>query len=260
MKIGAIMIDLFVAVKHLHTLPFIFGKIPPLLKPLSEINIGSYSSITQAMSSVKSAFIGDKQFITPPTVYDNNIIFFLNGICTDVNVWGINAKKIENLFRYPVYPLHNTTEGFFKDIVECIFGRTFNIEDNDTKLLYQALKKSLIERDKVILFAHSQGAIIASQLIEHLMKCGEDELLKKLELYTFAGAMDEMPIGDYYAEHYANTLDYVARIGVLEYRMDIVGRLYIRQAAGHLLNIHYLQPFKEGLFCQGTSRLFSYLR
>ena len=72
--------------------------------------------------------------------------------------------------------------------------------------------------------------------------------------------MDEMPIGDYYAEHYANTLDYVAKIGVLEYRMDIMGRLYIRQAAGHLLNIHYLQPFKEGLFCQGTSRLFSYLR
>lgn len=260
MKIGAIMIDLVVALKHIHTLPFIFGKIPPLLKPLSEINIGSYSNISDAAYSFKSAFVGDKQMIQTPTVYDDTVIFFLNGICTDVNVWAINAKKIQILFKYPVYPLHNTTEGFFKDIAECVFGRTFDIKNEDTKQLYNALKKSLKEKSKVLLFAHSQGAIIASQLISYFIECGEESLLEKLELYTFAGAMDEMPLGNYYAEHYANTLDYVARIGVLEYRTDIKGKLYIRQSAGHLLNIHYLQPFKEGLFCQGTSRLYTYLR
>lgn len=260
MKIGAVMIDLFVAIKHLHTLPFIFGKIPPFLKPFSEINIGSYSSISQAASSIKSAIIGDKQTIQTPTTYNDTIIFFLNGICTDKSVWGINARRIEAIFKYQVYPLHNTTEGFIKDLAECIFGRTFNIEDKDTKDLYGALCKSLREKNKVLLFAHSQGAIIASQLIDHIIKSGEEELLEGLELYTFAGAMDEMPLGDYYAEHYANSLDYVARIGVLEYRMDIKGKLFVRGAAGHLLNIHYLQPFKEGLFCDGTSRLYTYLR
>ena len=253
------MLDLKVALKNLYTLPLIFGKIPPLFYKNSEINIKSYKSFVNATLSAKNAIFGHTKHVDNYIQNDSHIFFFLNGICTDKNVWEINAKEIETIFDFKVSSLYNPTHGVFHDILECIFGREFDIEDEDTKELYTILRKALDEKEKVVVIAHSQGGIIISQLVQQLIDDSNPNL-NKLEIYTFASASADMPTGDYHAEHFANKYDYVSRIGVLEYRNYFHGKVYESSGAGHLLNIHYLEPFSKGMFCVGRSRLSTYLK
>ncbi len=48
-----------------------------------------------------------------------------------------------------------------------------------------------------------------------------------------------------YVEHFANTDDLVARIGVLSSRSAIPGRVFVRKRSGHLLNAHYLSGMRS---------------
>jgi len=258
------MVDFKVILKNLHTLPLIFGKIPPLFQKNSEINISSYNNIKDVTKSAANAIIGiNDKIVRPkhPTSDDGTLVFFLNGICTDKRVWEINAKQILQYFNFKeVLPLHNPTRGVIPDLLECVSGRNFNIEDTDTFLLYKTLKNALSGANKVIVIAHSQGGIIISQIIEHLHK-EDNQYLNKLEVYTFASAADELMCGKHYAEHYANNYDYVSRIGVLSYRHEYHGKVFVRKkGCGHLLNVHYLQPFSKGEFCNGKSKLYTYLK
>ncbi len=43
-----------------------------------------------------------------------------------------------------------------------------------------------------------------------------------------------------FIEHFANTQDMVARLGVLEQGLPIRGKVYTLERAGHFLNAHYL--------------------
>lgn len=261
-RIFSIMIDLKVAVVNLPTLPFIFGYLPPILNKHSELNLNSYDGITSAIKATKNVFVGDEEY---HITYDANESgckwFFLNGICTDKQVWQINANLIEKMFDVKVHSMHNPTNGLVLDLAECIFGRTFDMMDATTKHLYHTLKKALLEEEKVIVLAHSQGGIIISNILTAMLHDKDvSDMIKKLEVYTFASASDDMPKGNYYCEHYANTLDYVARIGILEYKDEMYGTLYTRFAAGHLLNVHYLNAFEEGKFCSFESKLYGYLK
>lgn len=259
MEVTNFMVDLKIAIKHLWSLPLVFGKIPPLFNKNSELNVQSYNKITDAIISAKSAFIGAAtDTINTITTSETTEVFFLNGICTDKNVWDINVKEIESIFEFTISPLYNATNGLIPDLIECVFGRTFNILDRETQHLYKTLLRSLKTKEKVIVLAHSQGGIIIAQLVEHLINNNVD--ISHLEIYTFASASDEMISGNYYVEHYANNYDYVARIGVLEYKDNYHGKIYKRDGSGHLLNIHYLKPFSYGEFCVGRSKLATYLK
>lgn len=104
--------------------------------------------------------------------------------------------------------------------------------------------------------------------------------MRKLEIYTFGNAARQFrnpPLQDFqdadsegkvprrqtkgervirYIEHYANTRDFVANIGVLQFTSPVSaysntsvfsGRVIIREGSGHLFNMHYLDPmFGEG--------------
>lgn len=256
------MFDWKVAIKNLYTLPMIFGKFPPVFQKNSEINVTSYNNILDVTKSATNAIMGGTDNITKvKTHHQDTIVFFLNGICTDKRVWEINAKEILQYFDFhEVLPLHNPTKGVVSDLVECVFGRNFDIEDRDTHTLYKTLRNALVGANKVIVIAHSQGGIMISQIIEHLYKESNPHM-HKLEVYTFASAACEMMKGDHYAEHYANNFDYVSRIGVLSYQYDYYGKIYERtDGYGHLLNGHYLSPFSKGHFCNGTSKLYSYIK
>lgn len=258
------MIDLKVIFKNLYTLPLIFGKIPPLFQKNSEINVKSYNTISDVTKAAANAIIGINDKLVKPKHNipdEGTLVFFLNGICTDKRVWEVNAKEILQYFNFKeILPLHNPTRGVVPDLLECVLGRNFDIEDHDTFMLYKTLKNSLSVANKVIVFAHSQGGIIISQLVEHLHKEGNHNI-HKLEVYTFASAANEHMKGLHYAEHYANNYDYVSRIGVLSYRFEYHGKVYERKdGCGHLLNIHYLKPFSNGEFCDGKSKLYGYLK
>lgn len=240
-----ILIDLFVAIKHLPYLPYVFGD-EQILQENSELNPKSYNTISEMLLTAKDSLIGlSSKYQVPIEIQDTNV-YFLNGICTNKNVWLLNAKHIESIFNFNVQPLHNKTKGIIPDLFECIFGRTFDLLNYETFCLYYTVLKSLKLKKKTIVFAHSQGGIIIAQIVKQLIKQNID--LSLLEVYTFASASDEMPVGNYYCEHFANTKDYVARIGVLEYKEKFYGKIFIGDHKGHLLNIHYLNNFKNNLY------------
>ncbi|KAL2826653.1 hypothetical protein BDW59DRAFT_179368 [Aspergillus cavernicola] len=68
-----------------------------------------------------------------------------------------------------------------------------------------------------------------------------------------------------YIEHYANTQDFVANIGVLQFTTPVAayssgslfsGVVFIRQGSGHLFNMHYLDP----MFGKGASFMKSIVK
>lgn len=118
---------------------------------------------------------------------------------------------------------------------------------------------------KVVLIVHSQGAIKGGMVIDWLLADLPEHKLSKLEVYTFGNAANHFnnpvrrsadngdELEDYdrvipHIEHYANSGDFVARFGVLNYAKKeghqkenrFVGQVFEREGRGHMLCQHYL--------------------
>ena len=130
---------------------------------------------------------------------------------------------------------------------------------------------------KVVLIGHSQGGIIVSLALDHLLSELPASCMSKLEIYTFGSAAShfcnpllslptrptdaksstnrtEINLSDNndpkhlipHIEHYANELDMIPRWGVLHSVCDILenryaGSVFVRiGASGHLFNQHYM--------------------
>jgi hypothetical protein len=200
---------------------------------------------------------------------DGSVWFFINGIATSPELSKVNAKKIAEIFKREIHLLYNPSDSIPFDLIECIMDRTFKMGTKVTQSMYKVLLKALYDYEKVVIISHSQGGIIAAELVNRLVKDMDCEhMAEKLEVYTFASATNYMLKNKRlsieknkmipHIEHFANTKDFISKIGVLHYRNDVAGYLYTNESSGHLLNIHYLVQFLNGEF--GTeSKLFSYI-
>jgi hypothetical protein len=112
--------------------------------------------------------------------------FFLNGCC----VSGYNVQQNVNLlsetFGRPVFAVHNRTYGVLGDLFECILQRSFNLFTEETRVCYEYIKAycSDPEVKKVVLIAHSQGCIMASQILDQLYVDLPAVTVSKLEVST----------------------------------------------------------------------------
>jgi hypothetical protein len=128
----------------------------------------------------------------------------------------------------------------------------------------------------VVLILHSQGGIEGSSILDWLLAGLSTDIMSKLETFTFGNAArhfnspllanpslepDESKGGRgerviKHIEHYANSKDLVANIGVLKFTSPgaqpnadgnaFSGQVFKREWTGHLLNMHYLDTmFKE---------------
>ncbi|KAF9084654.1 hypothetical protein BGX29_002446 [Mortierella sp. GBA35] len=152
----------------------------------------------------------------------------------------------------------------------CIIQRCFLYTTDDTRQLYATAQRELRDPNnlRVVLIAHSQGALIASLVVDRLVASETTANLKKLELYTFGSAADHMHgQGDLSCiEHFVNRCDYFARSGILSYQPAVLagnrydGQIYIDEGGvGHLLNMHYLSStFVKG-GAAATSHMATYL-
>jgi hypothetical protein len=146
------------------------------------------------------------------------------------------------------------------------------------------VKKALYrpEIKKVVLILHSQGGIEGGIIVDWLLNEVPQDLLQYLEVYTFsclanhfnnpyrttmssavattyrktsaAAAVDPPQIQNRaisHIEHYANTLDFGSRFGVLNFttrketsenqrKNRFMGRVFLNPRSGHQLNQHYL--------------------
>ncbi|WP_299017968.1 hypothetical protein [uncultured Photobacterium sp.] len=202
--------------------------------------------------------------------------FFLNGIGTNEDMASVNAKMLNKIFKRPITPLHNPTNGFKNDLLEVAKGRLLNMRTSIAESAKAHIKDELIKMEKeittanagekstykIVIIAHSQGGIIISNVVKLLIQDPEcNSLLEHLEIYTFASAHDEYPSpwathhkkNFPFTEHFANDSDYVAEVGVLNNVNKTRGKIYVKSGAGHLLNYHYLKDFNKGKY-EGNDR------
>ncbi|KAL7276729.1 hypothetical protein RUND412_000266 [Rhizina undulata] len=199
---------------------------------------------------------------------------FINGVCAGKYWIQANVDMLSSIFKRKVFGVHNLSYGTVFDLLECLIQRCFSYSTNDTRTMYEYLKKTLMDEsiNKVVVIAHSQGGIILSTALDTLFADLPSTAFTKLEIYTFGcaanhfnnpirgplartrrniPAIDTAPPYERhirYIEHYCNENDFVARFGALHFAKDkvsnrFVGRMFEwKGKTGHLMNQHYLDP------------------
>lgn len=86
--------------------------------------------------------------------------------------------------------VHNQTSGILFDIVECLVQRNFGLATRDVREAYRILKGKLYDPRyaKVVFILHSQGGIEGGLVLDWLLQELPQDLLSKLEVYTFGNA------------------------------------------------------------------------
>ena len=115
---------------------------------------------------------------------------FLNGCCVTGHALQQNLNLLSETFGRPVQGVHNETWGLLGDIVECIIQRAFGFYSTETRIAYEYVKAYCLDPQvkKIVLIGHSQGGIMASQVLDELFMDLPSELVAKLEVYTFGNA------------------------------------------------------------------------
>ena len=193
------------------------------------------------------------------------IWFYINGVVTDHWIAQLNAEHLADVFKRPIHILHNPTEGLHRDIRECVSGRVLHQNVEVTESLRRQLIKLAGHRRKIVLIAHAQGTIIASEIVKQLRE-RMPALLPSLEVFNFAFCADEFPDGCCrHVEHFVNENDFVAALSLGPGNpYNVPGRILRRGGAwGHFLGAHYLDGFPNRAYRddQGDPRsvLFSYI-
>lgn len=201
--------------------------------------------------------------------------FLINGILTNDELARMNARYLAHLFRRPITVMQNVTSGALVDLFECAAGKMHIVSTEAAKVALPAVHAALVDpnKERVVLIAHSQGTIIAANVLERLAELAAGEVppagssreglrpltdaeIAKLEVYAFANCATKMRYIDAerrvpWLESYANEWDLVARLGAIApdreaAEIEIDGPVFWRRGAlGHLLNEHYLIPVER---------------
>ncbi|KAF2103992.1 hypothetical protein NA57DRAFT_70204 [Rhizodiscina lignyota] len=153
---------------------------------------------------------------------------FINGVAVGSHWMRSNLERLARTFHRPILGIHNRTYGIPFDVMECILQRTFGYATLDIRTAYKTIS-ALLEDDevkKLVLIAHSQGAIEASMVLDALYATIPQSKTAKLEIFTFGNASNHWncPFDNSkhrvikHIEHYANKGDWVARFGILHFR------------------------------------------
>lgn len=110
--------------------------------------------------------------------------FFLNGCCVSGHNVQQNVNVLAETFGRPIFAIHNRTYGVLGDLFECIMQRAFNLFTEETRVCYEYMKAYCADPDvkKVVMIAHSQGCIMASQILDQLYVDLPAESVAKLEV------------------------------------------------------------------------------
>lgn len=101
-----------------------------------------------------------------------------------------NLNRLALTFGRPILGIHNRTSGIVFDVIECLIQRNFSYATNDVRACYKIIKNVLYDpsKSKVIFVLHSQGGIEGGLVLDWLLQEMPQDLLSKLEVYTFGNA------------------------------------------------------------------------
>ncbi|KAI0157105.1 hypothetical protein GGR52DRAFT_582915 [Hypoxylon sp. FL1284] len=115
---------------------------------------------------------------------------FLNGVAVGEAWLKSNINRLALTFKRPIIGVHNRTDGIIFDVVECLIQRNFGYATGDVRAAYKILREKLYnpKYSKVIFILHSQGGIEGGLVLDWLLQELPQDLLAKLEVYTFGNA------------------------------------------------------------------------
>ncbi|MCB1172140.1 MAG: hypothetical protein KDK39_01185 [Leptospiraceae bacterium] len=220
----------------------------------------------------------DFLFVPGDPDYQDEAWFFVNGVANDQDLALQSGHYIASLFRRPLTVVANPTGAILPDLLAVTLQKGFHTMSSSGQRLYEQLRRELQNEriQRIIVLAHSQGAVILARVLHALQSEGSLPL-QRLECYTFGNPADRMQAGSGFAanqqpwlEHFANQKDLVARLGVIAWRavargdIQIDGRIFLDDRYGHFLNEHYLSGIElQSYRSQGSSnsqpRLYAYL-
>lgn len=208
------------------------------------------------LNGTKSSFESQPKFAAKRKELEHEQWVFMNGVAVGQHWLQSNIDRLAITFSRPIIGIHNKTLGIPFDLLQVLFQRVISIQNPSLRANYTILKHYLYKPSlsKVILIMHSQGGIEGSLVLDWLLAEVPQDLLTKLEIYTFGNAAnhfnnphlhmrsqedafrfrasktylprDGIPgverdgrVGKtiHHIEHYTNTCDFVAKWGVLHF-------------------------------------------
>lgn len=230
---------------------------------ITALGIGLIYLICEPIQGPVDAIPSKKVLKTLTKAFPQERWLFLNGCAVSGHALQENIDRLTVTFGRPVRGIHNRTYGLIGDLIECIIQRSIGFYTKETRYSYEYVKAYCCDPTvkKVVLIAHSQGGIMASNILDQLFTEISAEDAGKLEVYTFGNAAEHFSnplkgrsgsISGHskriisHIEHYANSEDMVTRWGVLYSIKNLLdnrfcGQVFVHQgASGHMLNQHYL--------------------
>ncbi|GAB1317594.1 DUF676 domain-containing protein [Madurella fahalii] len=115
---------------------------------------------------------------------------YINGVAAGEHWMKSNLNRLAVTFKRPILGIHNKTAGILFDVIECLIQRNLGYATTDVRVCYSIIKKKLYnpQYSKVIFILHSQGGIQGSLILDWLLQELPQDLLTKLEIYTFGNA------------------------------------------------------------------------
>lgn len=147
--------------------------------------------ISSLLNGEDVIFHSDPKYAAPDQArFAHEQWIFLNGVAVGSHWMKSNLNRLALTFGRPVIGIHNRTSGILFDVIECLVQRNFGYATKDVRVCYPILKEKLYDPrySKVVFIMHSQGGIEGGLVLDWLLQELPQNLLSKLEVYTFGNA------------------------------------------------------------------------
>ncbi|KAK4203552.1 hypothetical protein QBC40DRAFT_274508 [Triangularia verruculosa] len=132
----------------------------------------------------------DPEYAEAREEHKGEVWIFINGVAAGEHWMKSNLNRLAVTFKRPILGIHNKTAGILFDVVECCIQRNWQYATKDVRVCYRIIKEKLYDPNntKVVFILHSQGGIQGSLIIDWLLQELPQDILAKLEVYTFGNA------------------------------------------------------------------------
>ncbi|KAB5542658.1 hypothetical protein GE09DRAFT_969472 [Coniochaeta sp. 2T2.1] len=169
-----------------------FGILFPI--PVVAAAVGAFLTLNYGLCSLingsDTEYHSDPEYAPALPEHAHEQWIFINGVAAGEHWMKSNLNRLALTFRRPVLGIHNKTNGILFDVLECLVQRNLGYATYDVRVCYSIIKEKLYNPaySKVVFVLHSQGGIEGSLIIDWLLQELPQDLLAKLEVYTFGNA------------------------------------------------------------------------
>ncbi|RYP46545.1 hypothetical protein DL768_007261 [Monosporascus sp. mg162] len=135
-------------------------------------------------------FHSDPEYAPTLAEHEHEQWIFINGVAVGEAWLKSNINRLALTFKRPIIGVHNQTSGIIFDVIECLIQRQLGLATRDVREAYKIVKEKLYnpKYSKIIFILHSQGGIEGGLVLDWLLQELPQDLLSKLEVYTFGNA------------------------------------------------------------------------